>query len=386
MNGDTLSPTSLSQWQQLQPWLLLFHIPGLGPVRYQQLLEVFGSPEKVLGADGKQLRELLPASLAKAVSGAENNPFIKSALERDKQWLEENDRHHILSQSSPSYPALLKTIYDPPPLLFINGDVRVLSSRQLAVVGSRKPSYVALDIARQISCELGEHGLTITSGLALGIDGVAHQGALQGGNQTIAALAGGVDYIYPQRHKALAESITGSGALVSEFALGTQPKSGHFPRRNRIISGLSVGVLVVEAAVASGSLVTARCALEQGREVFAMPGSVNNPGARGCHALIRDGACLVENTAQILQELDGVISMEARHQRGFNSHVEPDCPTQQMVLNLIGFDTSHHHDELLIRSGMDGQKLSETLLNLELEGFIKSVSGGFSRALANRTL
>ena len=399
MNGDTLisnskssltQPQPVSNWQSLKPWLQLFHIPGLGPTRYRRLLEVFGSPEQVFAAlmsaeSHAQLGRLLPDSLIKAVKLVEQNTFVNVALENTKQWLECDENHHVLTLENAHYPALLKAIHDPPPLLFVDGDVHALSHRQVAIVGSRKPSYGAVEAARRTASELVDEGLTVTSGLALGIDGAAHQGALQSNGATVAVLAGGVDCVYPYRHRELAKSISGQGAVISEFALGTQPKSGHFPRRNRIISGLSIGTLVVEAAVASGSLVTARCALEQGREVFAMPGSVNNPGVRGCHKLIREGACLVENTEHILEELNGVIPVEQRLQGSFqvtspveSSSNQPECPNQQMVLDLMGFETCHH-DELIIRSGMESHKLSEVLLHLELGGFVKSVSGGFAR-------
>ena len=359
MNGDTLTsnpksslaqPLPVSNWQSLKPWLQLFHIPGLGPTRYRRLLDVFGSPKQVFAAlaaaEGRaRLDKLLPDSLAKAIRLVEQNTFVNAALENTKQWLESSNNHSVLTLESAHYPTLLKAIHDPPPLLFVDGDVHALSHRQVAIVGSRKPSFGAVEAARRTASELVGEGLTVTSGLALGIDGAAHQGALQSNGSTVAVLAGGVDCVYPHRHRDLAKSITAQGAVISEFALGTQPKSGHFPRRNRIISGLSLGTLVVEAAVASGSLVTARCALEQGREVFAMPGSVNNPGVRGCHKLIREGACLVENTEHILEELNGVIPVEQRLQSSFQatSQVEPassqpDCPSQQMILDLMGFE------------------------------------------------
>ncbi|MTI14190.1 DNA-processing protein DprA [Sansalvadorimonas verongulae] len=377
MNGDSPHSQATPHWQQLKHWLQLFHIPGLGPTRYQKLLTALGSPEQIFAASTAQLKTLLPESLVKAITLVERNTFVNAALENTRRWLESSEHHHILTLDNSLYPSFLKMIHDPPPILFVDGDAHVLSNRQMAIVGSRKPSYAAVEVARRTGTELAEQGLTVTSGLALGIDGAAHQGALQAEGPTVAVLAGGVDCVYPHRHRPLAKAITEHGAVVSEFALGTQPKSGHFPRRNRIISGLSVGVLVVEAAIASGSLVTARCALEQGREVFAMPGSVNNPGVRGCHKLIREGACLVENTAQILEELSGVISAEKRLQTAF-PELQPECPEQQKVLELIGFETCHH-DELILRSGMESHTLSEVLLHLELGGFVKTVAGGFAR-------
>ena len=378
MNGDSLLPKTPLHWQRLKPWLQLFHIPGLGPTRYQKLLTALGSPEQVFSAGTAQLKSLLPESLVKAIALAERNAFVTAALETTRQWYESGEQHHILTLDDPLYPSFLKMIHDPPPILFVDGDVHALNNRQLAIVGSRKPSCAAVEVARRTATELAEHDLTVTSGLALGIDGAAHQGALQGKGPTVAVLAGGVDCVYPHRHRSLAQAVSEQGAVISEFALGTQPKSGHFPRRNRIISGLSMGVLVVEATVASGSLITARCALEQGRDVYAMPGSVNNPGARGCHKLIREGACLVENTEQILEELGGVMPVEQRLQAALPDESQPKCPHQQIVLELMGFETCHH-DELILRSGMESHALSEILLHLELEGFVKTVAGGFAR-------
>ncbi len=367
-----------AQWQQLEPWLLLFHIPGLGSVRLQKLLEAFGSPTEVFSAQTSHLKELLPARLVRAIQTASHDPFIRAALNKDHQWLTASDQHHILTVQGELYPTLLKAISDPPILLFVNGDVGVLQTPQVAMVGSRKPSLLALNMAETIAAEVAKSGFTITSGLAIGIDGAVHRGALAAGQNTVAVLACGVDVIYPQRHETLAGDITQQGAVVTEFPLGTQPRPGHFPRRNRIISGLSLGVLVVEATVASGSLVTSRCALEQGRDVYAMPGSVSNPGCRGCHALIRDGACLIENAEQLLQELRGLRNAAAlEHLPGLESPM-PECPDQKTVLTLMGYDTCHY-DELLMMTGYEGQQLSELLLNLELGGFVKTVPGGVTR-------
>ncbi|MCL6268534.1 DNA-processing protein DprA [Sansalvadorimonas sp. 2012CJ34-2] len=368
------------RWRQLEPWLQLFHIPGLGTSRYQALLDHYSHPLEVLKAGFSRLRTIVPERVARAIQLSGQNSLTYMAMEKDKGWLGLSFDHHILSLEDGEYPELLKNIHDPPPLLYIKGNIETLKSKQLAVVGSRSPSLAAQQTAREICHDLAATGITITSGLARGIDGAAHQGALEACAQTIGVVACGVDIVYPVRHKKLAQQIQQQGALVSEFPLGTQPKAGHFPRRNRIISGLSSGVLVVEAAMASGSLVTARCALEQGREVFAMPGSVNNPSVKGCHALIRDGACLVENAEQVLEELSGVL---VNHQTiSAGSDVElyelPNCPNQQHILSLIGSEACHQ-DEIIARTGMDGRKVSELLFQLELDGFVKSVPGGVER-------
>ncbi len=364
------------QWQRLEPWLQLFHIPGVGINRYLALLKAFHHPEQIFSASLIRLKSVVPERVAKAIVTCRRNTLVNVALTRDKQWLLDSTHHQIITLDSASYPALLKTIYDPPPVIYINGCVEALSRNQVAVVGSRNPSLSAKTHARNISCDLAESGLTVTSGLARGIDGAAHLGALEAGGSTVAVMASGVDIVYPVRHKSLAARIRSCGALVSEFPLGTQPKAGHFPRRNRVISGLSTGVLVIEAAVASGSLVTAQCALEQGREVLAMPGVVSNPGVRGCHALIRDGAVLVENAEQVIREIEGVTLPEV--QALSEPVVVPSCPDQQQVLSLIGSDTCHQ-DELIIGTGMDSRKIAEILLMLELDGFVKTVPGGVVR-------
>ena len=369
----------LPKWRQLEPWLQLFHIPGVGINRYLALLKAFHHPEQVLSASLTRLRTLVPERVAKAIVTCHRNTLVNVALTRDKQWLLNSINHQIITLDSTSYPALLKTIYDPPPVLYINGCIEALSRNQVAVVGSRNPSLSAKTHARNISWDLAESGLTVTSGLARGIDGAAHLGALEAGGSTVAVMASGVDIVYPVRHKSLAARIKNSGALVSEFPLGTQPKAGHFPRRNRIISGLSTGVLVIEAAVASGSLVTARCALEQGREVLAMPGVVSNPGVRGCHALIREGAVLVENAEQVIREVEGVMVCTSPAAQALSEPVVvPSSPDQQQVLSLIGSDTCHQ-DELIIGTGMDSRKVAEILLTLELDGFVKTVPGGVVR-------
>ena len=365
------------RWQKLEPWLLLFHIPGLGATRYRALLKAFGHPETILSAGIQRLRTIVPDRVACAIQVCRQNPTVQSAIERDRLWLEQSGIHHVLCMDDERYPELLKTIYDPPPLLYVKGDAKVLSREQVGVVGSRKPTLTGLNSAHDMALNLASAGLIITSGMARGVDGAAHQGALDANGQTIAVLACGVDIVYPVRHKTLAERIQNQGALVSEFPLGTQPKSGHFPRRNRIISGLSSGILVVEAAVASGSLVTAKCALEQGREVMAMPGSVNNPAARGCHALIREGACLVENAGQVLEELNGVMAMSPRlcSKSLMNRKRLPSCPDQQIIFHLLTYEPCHH-DELIMQTGLNSQKVNEILLQLELDGLIKLVPGG----------
>ena len=225
------------------------------------------------------------------------------------EWLSQPGNHVVHFQDA-AYPALLKQIADPPPLLFVRGDRDYLAQPQLAIVGSRNPTHTGRALAREFAAHLASFGLTITSGLASGIDGAAHQGAIEAGGTTLAVTGTGLDRVYPARHRDLAHRVAENGALVTEFPPGTAPLAANFPRRNRLISGLSLGTLVVEAALRSGSLITARSALEQGREVFAIPGSIHNPLARGCHALIRDGAKLVES-GEWVQPGDPVLELTA---------------------------------------------------------------------------
>lgn len=305
-----------------------------------------------------------------------------TAVDRDCQWVAASERHHIVCYSDHHYPALLKAIDHPPPVLFVKGNLDILSSPQIAMVGSRHPSVSGLALAKQFSEALVEAGLCITSGLATGIDGASHQAAIKAGGKTVAVFGTGVDRIYPVRHRRLAAEIVESeGALVSEFPLGTAPLPRHFPQRNRIVSGLSYGVLVVEAAINSGSLHTARWALEQGREVFTIPGSIHNPVARGCHQLLRDGAKLVECVEDILEELPIQVKASTTSSRKLpvttrdRSTLSAD---QRRFLHYMG-DDMVTIDALVERSGLTSAQVSSILLNLEIDGLIQSAPGGFCR-------
>ncbi len=382
IHADVRHSPQAQSHQPLYEWLMLFHIPGLGPKRLLTLLDALSSSTAIFAADPRTLATIVPERLAHRIAKAHSDPLIAASIERDLQWLEASSRHHIVPLTDSRYPPLLRAIDCPPPLLFVDGDVTLLNQRQIAVVGSRQPTPQGLASAQRFGGDLANAEYVVTSGLAIGIDGAAHSGALSvPTGRTVAALASGVDNIYPQRHNRLAADIAEQGALVSEFALGTPPRAGHFPRRNRIISGLSLGTLVVEAAVASGSLVTARYALEQGREVFAMPGSVNNPLAQGCHALIRDGAVLVENTEQLLFELEGINTALwplEQIRRGEETKMSVACPDQQKVLAALGFEACHH-DELMLATGFSSDKLAGLLLVMELEGIIHNSPQGIMR-------
>jgi DNA processing protein len=287
---------------ELEARLRLHSLPELGPRRFRRLLEAFGNASAALSAPATAWRALgLPGSCAEPRRSADIRERATAAL----RWLEQPGQS-LLMWDDPTYPALLAELNDAPPLLFVAGDPGLLERPQLAMVGSRRASRAGLDTAQAFARSLAGGGFVITSGLALGIDGAAHQGALEAGGATVAVLGTGLQRIYPQRHVGLAERIAEQGgALVSELPLDCPPQASNFPRRNRIISGLALGVLVVEASPSSGSLITARLAAEQGREVYAIPGSIHHPGARGCHQLIREGATLVESVEDILQALRG---------------------------------------------------------------------------------
>lgn len=298
-------------------------------------------------------------------------------LERHVRWLD-HPAHHFIPRGSPRYPSLLSAAPDAPPGLLVRGDLDVLSLPQLAIVGSRNPTQAGYDIARRFAEHLARSGLAITSGLAIGIDAAAHRGALEGGGKTIAVCGTGLDIDYPRANAGLSEEIASGGALVSEFPLGTPASRSNFPRRNRIISGLSLGTLVVEAAVRSGSLITARLAAEQGREVFAIPGSIHNPLSRGCHKLIRDGAQLVETADDIFAELQrfappGPVSSKTAESTAL---LAPALDKgYEILLDALGFEPASV-DVLIARTGLKADEVASMLLILELEARIDACPGG----------
>jgi len=298
-------------------------------------------------------------------------------VQQDLTWFSEPNRH-IVTFHDPRYPELLKQITDPPSILFVHGDVSLLSQWQIAVVGSRNPSGSGRDTAFEFAHYLAKGDITITSGMAMGINAAAHQGALAAQGKTIAVIGTGLDLIYPATHRDLAEDITHRGAIVSEFPLGTTPRAENFPRRNRIISGLSLGTVIVEAAIRSGSLITARMALEQGREVFAIPGSIHNPLARGCHQLIREGAKLVETANDILEELGALAGIKIDTDLASAQTVNEDPKVDadyQILFETLGYDPIEI-DLLIERCGLTAETVSSMLLLLELQGQVESLPGG----------
>lgn len=354
-------------------WLALLHTPGLGSRGINRLLGFSGgNPRPLFGTQHPAHNGLRPESIA----------WLRAPdwdlVERDLRWLEGADRT-LLTLRDARYPALLKEIEDPPPLLFVQGDPAILAMAQLAIVGSRNPTPSGQQTAMDFARFLARAGLVISSGLAAGIDGAAHLGALQTTTPTLAVTGTGLDRVYPARHRDLAHRIAEQGALVSELPPGTPPLPANFPRRNRIISGLSIGTLVVEAAQKSGSLITARLATEQGREVFAIPGSIHNPLARGCHALIRQGAKLVETAEDILEELGPLLGSLVAAGTQAADPVEP-APRKwdqeyQQLMAALDFDPAPV-DLLIQRSGLTADAVSSMLLLLELEGFVSAAAGG----------
>jgi len=314
-----------------------------------------------------------------------------AALESDLEWLAQPG-HELITWDSDRYPALLRSLVSPPAALFTDGDAETLWQPQLAVVGSRNPTAGGVENAREFALALVQHGLTVTSGLASGIDGTAHAAAIAAGGKTIAVAGTGLDRVYPRSNRALAEEIRNKGVLVSEFLPGTPPRRAHFPARNRIISGLSLGVLVVEAGLNSGSLITARLSAEQGREVFALPGSIHNPLSKGCHRLIREGARLVESVTEILQELAPLaghlaLTLQADVQLRRpgsleNSVLKPKLgvdPEYQKLWDSLGHDPLPV-DSIIVRSGLTAKAVSAMLQVLELRGEVEAHPGGaFSR-------
>lgn len=356
-------------------WLALLRAPGIGPVRYRQLLERFAKPRAVFEQNAGELAAagLISQQTARYLSDPD-----WAAVEKDLSWLAQPG-HHALTLHDPAYPSLLREIHDPPPVLHIAGTPSRLSSRQIAVVGSRNPTQAGQELARDFAMELTRHGFTVTSGLATGIDAAAHHGALAAGGCTIAVAATGLDRVYPARHQGLAADIEQGGAVISEFPHGSPPLPESFPRRNRIISGLSLGTLVVEAALRSGSLITARFALEQGREVFAIPGSIHNPCARGCHALIRDGAKLAEDINDILEELGPVAAGDRPLMSGHSPLAAEINPapgeTFGAVLRHIDYEPTSI-DTLIERTGYPAELLCPILLELEMTSHIRPAPGG----------
>jgi DNA processing protein len=351
------------------------HTPGLGPRRVARLIERFGNPSAALRAEARDW----------AAAGIPGEPCRGEALREreagvaaDLAWCESDPRHRILARDDPDYPVLLTELPDPPPVLYLVGNPALLQCPQIAVVGSRGATPQGLRHAEQFGRSLAQAGLAVTSGLALGIDGAAHRGALDAADgRTIAVVATGPDRVYPSRHRRLAHRIADHGLIVSLWPVGTLARPGHFPQRNRVISGLALGTLVVEAALRSGSLITARLAAEQGRSVYAIPGSILSPVSRGCHRLIQEGAQLVESPDDILEDLAEWLGLGRASAPPTGAEIDTTGmdPEQAEVLDRMGFDPVPM-EALLQRTGLTVEALSSILVLLELNGRVAALSHG----------
>ncbi|MFB3886141.1 MAG: DNA-processing protein DprA [Thermodesulfobacteriota bacterium] len=359
-------------------WLALNLIPGIGSTLMRRLLDRFKTPEAVFLSPIKELLRVegLGEKVAEAVRKGPLEKEVKKEL-----YLLKKIGGTIITFKDEKYPERLRDIYDPPALLYMRGELRKEDQLAVSIVGSRKTTPYGRWFTERVSQELARHGVTIVSGMARGIDSFAHRGAISGGGRTIAVLGCGVDVIYPSENRDLFAKIIDHGAVLSEFPLGSPPEAGHFPRRNRIISGLSIGVVVVQANEKSGSLITANYALEQGREVFAVPGNVGTESSRGTHRLIREGAKLVESSEDILEE----ILPQWRGKRDEAPKVEAEkldlTQDERVVFELLG-ETPTHIDVIIRESRLDPGKVSSLLLDLELKGLVSQWAGkGFSKKM-----
>jgi DNA processing protein len=346
---------------ELASWLALNQIPGLGNEGLRRLLQAFGTPAHVFATPGSALRQFVKPAVVDVITQGVN----ETALAPIAAWLQDPN-NSVVTLADPEYPQALLNIADPPLLLYVKGRRELLNHPALAVVGSRNASPQGLKNAEAFSLAASSAGLCIASGLAHGIDAAAHRGGLRGIGSSIGVIGTGLDKVYPAANRELAHQLAKEGAIISEFPLGTPPMAANFPRRNRIISGLSLGCLVVEAGLQSGSLITARMALEQGREVFAIPGSIHSPQAKGSHYLIKQGAKLVECAQDILEELGGFTA-------GLTA--SNSASEQHAIFEYLGFDPIDM-DSLCQQSGLTIESLSAILLQLELEGVVATLPGG----------
>jgi DNA processing protein len=351
----------------LKAWLALSLTRGLGGESARRLLKEFGSPNAVFAASTSSLKSVVKADVAAEIGKCIADDAVAPAL----AWLEDSN-NHIVTLADSDYPQALLNIPDPPLLLYVKGRLDLLNRSALAIVGSRSATPQGINNAEAFAKSLSDAGLCIISGMAHGIDAAAHRGAMRGQGSSIAIVGTGLDKVYPAANRDLAHALAQQGALISEFPLGTPPLAANFPRRNRLISGMSLGCLVVEASLQSGSLITARLALEQGREVFAIPGSIHAPQSKGCHALLKQGAKLVETAQDILEELGSLLFSPARSTATNGTDVQgPDSA----LLEHLGFDPVDV-DTLCVRCCLTIAELSAMLLTLELNGRICVLPGG----------
>lgn len=371
----------MSRSPDLQGWLELQAVKGLGPITYTRLINQFGSPEAIRRADLPAL--VATGDLTPALAQSLQQPLSDTTHTQIQREMEavEAGRFSIVTLTDSHYPARLKTIADPPPLLYVTGQLLERDHHALAIVGARKGSHTGRAFTRQLSGDLASLGFTIVSGLARGIDADAHEGALASAGRTFAILGCGIDQTYPPEHRKLRERIEQNGAVLSEFPMGASPQSFHFPQRNRIISGLSLGVIVTEATSKSGSLITARMALEQNREVFAVPGHVTHPLSQGPHRLIQQGAKLVEKTWDIVEEILPMLEPSFCDQLQTQQHVEASHSSsielgaeEQDVFDRIPLEPVSL-DELISQGSYSSSEMMSIILSLEIKGLIKHIPG-----------
>ena len=358
---------------EFSAWLRLLDAPGVGRESARALLARFGSAEAVIGASIAARRSIVAAGVAAAL--ARPPEHFDTRLDAAWRWLTGggDEPRDVVVVGDARYPQILLESADPPLLLYARGRIELLQAPAIAIVGSRNPTAQGLENARAFASHLSRAGWVVVSGLALGIDGAAHEGGLDGGAGTIAVVGTGLDQIYPARHRALTERIVAGGLVISEFAIGTPALPEHFPIRNRIIAGLGRGTLVVEAALQSGSLITARLAAESGRDVFAIPGSIHSPQARGCHALIKQGAKLVDSASDIVDELPALAVVPTATRPAATAERVP-AARKDPVLDALGFDPIGL-DALIARTGRSAAELSARLLDLELQGRVARLAG-----------
>ena len=356
---------------EFSAWLRLLETPGVGREAARALLARFGSPDAAIGASTAARRAVVAPGPAAALAKVPEQ--FEARLAAGWQWLTGGDEaRDAIVVGDARYPQALLDSADPPLLLYARGRIELLQAPAIAIVGSRNATAQGVENARAFAVHLGRAGWVVVSGLALGIDGAAHEAALASGAGTIAVVGTGLDLVYPARHRALAQKIAGDGLIVSEFAIGTPALAENFPIRNRIIAGLARGTLVVEAAVQSGSLITARLAVEAGRDVFAIPGSIHSPQSRGCHALIKQGAKLVDSAADIVDELAPLSARVAP--MGSAGATEAASDDKDPLLDALGFDPLGL-DDLVARTGRSAADLSARLLDLELQGRVARLPG-----------
>lgn len=382
MGEDTIANHDRAAGQQegWREWLALRSVAGVGNVTYRVLLEHFGSPQAVFATSLAALTAAgVQAKVARAITSFDEWQTIETELQRIA--LADVD---VVTRADAAYPENLTQVHDPPPFLYVRGSLQPEDHLAIAIVGARAASAYGRGVAKDLARGLAAHGITVVSGLARGIDAEAHRAALDAGGRTIAVLGSGLDVIYPREHTTLAQEMSRNGAVISEFPLGSQPEAGHFPYRNRVISGLSLGTVVIEAAEKSGSLITARCALEQNREVFAVPGNITASRSRGPHQLIKQGAKLVENVDDILAEIVPALRfrVQSDSQPGVSaettgvSHPLPlDLEPHEALLVDLFDGEPLHVDVLIVRSKLGPARVLEVLLGLELKGIVTQLPG-----------